>query len=64
LVVKLGTIDNGDGDLYSYSEDSAVRDPKLKEHLAHFGLDIDKFKKTVKTTIELELDANMKFVNY
>jgi len=60
LVVKLGTIENGDGDIYSYSEDASVRDPLLAQHLAHFGLDIKKFKKTEKTTIELELDANMK----
>lgn len=60
LVVKLGTIENDDGDIYSYSEDSPVRDPLLRDHLAHFGLDIKNFKKTVKTTLELELDANLK----
>uniref|UniRef100_A0A915NYB9 Ubiquitin carboxyl-terminal hydrolase n=1 Tax=Meloidogyne floridensis TaxID=298350 RepID=A0A915NYB9_9BILA len=60
LVVKLGTIADGDGDIYSYSEDAPVRDPLLGKHLAHFGLSIDKFTKTEKTTLELELDANLK----
>ncbi|CAK5047548.1 unnamed protein product [Meloidogyne enterolobii] len=60
LVVKLGTIADGDGDIYSYSEDAPVRDPLLAKHLAHFGLSIDKFTKTEKTTLELELDANLK----
>jgi ubiquitin carboxyl-terminal hydrolase 5/13 len=60
LVVKLGTIENGDGDIYSYTEDAPVRDPQLAQHLAHFELDINKFKKTEKTTLELELDANLK----
>uniref|UniRef100_A0A914IAW4 Ubiquitin carboxyl-terminal hydrolase n=1 Tax=Globodera rostochiensis TaxID=31243 RepID=A0A914IAW4_GLORO len=60
LVVKLGTIENEDGDIYSYDEDAPVRDPWLAQHLAHFGLDINKFRKTEKTTLELELDANLK----
>ncbi|KAL7078352.1 hypothetical protein ACQ4LE_002410 [Meloidogyne hapla] len=60
LVVKLGTIADDDGDIYSYSEDAPVRDPLLGKHLAHFGLSIDKFTKTEKTTLELELDANLK----
>jgi ubiquitin carboxyl-terminal hydrolase 5/13 len=62
LVVKLGTIENGDGDIYSYLEDAPVRDHKLREHLAHFGLDIGRFTKTQKTTLEMELDMNMKSV--
>uniref|UniRef100_A0A915MVI8 Ubiquitin carboxyl-terminal hydrolase n=1 Tax=Meloidogyne javanica TaxID=6303 RepID=A0A915MVI8_MELJA len=64
LVVKLGTIADGDGDIYSYSEDAPVRDPLLGKHLAHFGLSIDKFTKTEKTTLELELDANLKHEFY
>ena len=56
----MGTIADGDGDIYSYSEDAPVRDPLLRKHLAHFGLSIEKFTKTEKTTLELELDVNLK----
>nr|CAD2183234.1 unnamed protein product [Meloidogyne enterolobii] len=51
LVIKLGTIADGDGDIYSYSEDALVRDPLLAKHLAHFGLSKNKFNKTEDTTI-------------
>lgn len=38
LAVKLGTITKeGKADVYSYSEDDMVEDPKLIEHLAHWG---------------------------
>lgn len=38
LAVKLGTITkDGKADVYSYSEDDMVEDPKLMEHLAHWG---------------------------
>jgi len=65
LCVKLGTITpDGDAEVYSYdaSEDAMVRDPYLAKHLAHFGLDIKKLKKTDKTLIEMEVDFNMKHV--
>ncbi|CAD5207649.1 unnamed protein product [Bursaphelenchus okinawaensis] len=61
LVVKLGTIHNGEGDVYSYAEQDTVRDPYLKKHLAHFGLDLNKFQKTEKSTFELEMDLNQKW---
>ncbi|CAK5096803.1 unnamed protein product [Meloidogyne enterolobii] len=51
LVIKLSTISDGDGDIYSYSEDALVRDPLLAKHLAHFGLSKNKFNKTEDTTI-------------
>ncbi|KAL3084714.1 hypothetical protein niasHT_031599 [Heterodera trifolii] len=60
LIVKLGTIENGDGDIYSYIEKAPVRDPWLGQHLAHFGLDIEKFHKTEKSALEKEMDANLK----
>ena len=47
-------------DVYSYDEDDMVLDPKLAEHLAHFGIDIMSMKKTDKTMVELEIDANNK----
>lgn len=38
LAVKLGTITKeGKADVFSYSEDDMVEDPKLIEHLAHWG---------------------------
>lgn len=46
LAVKLGTI-SGDGkaDVYSYAEDDMVEDPLLKQHLAHFGINMEGMKK-------------------
>lgn len=32
-------------DVYSYDEDDMVEDPKLAEHLAHFGIDVMKMQK-------------------
>uniref|UniRef100_A0A1I7YHJ4 Ubiquitin carboxyl-terminal hydrolase n=1 Tax=Steinernema glaseri TaxID=37863 RepID=A0A1I7YHJ4_9BILA len=60
LVVKLGTIENGDADVYSYAaaEDDAVIDPNLVKHLAHWGIDALTAKKTEKSTLEMELDLN------
>ncbi|VDQ17929.1 unnamed protein product [Trichobilharzia regenti] len=46
------------GEVFSYPEDSMVTDPKLAEHLAHFGIDIMRMQKTEKTMAELEVDAN------
>lgn len=45
---------------FSYDEDEAVVDTNLRKHLAHFGLDMDKLKKTEKSTLEMELDLNQK----
>jgi ubiquitin carboxyl-terminal hydrolase 5/13 len=61
IVVKLGTISNGEADVYDYKTDDACKDPKLAEHLAHFGLDIKKMEKTEKSTLEMELDLNQKW---
>ena len=40
LAVKLGTITPSGADVYSYGEDGMVEDPKLAEHLRHFGINI------------------------
>lgn len=50
LAVKLGTI-SGDGkaDVYSYAEDDMVEDPLLKQHLAHFGINIEGMEKVIDT---------------
>ena len=48
LAVKLGTI-SGDGkaDVYSYAEDDMVEDPLLKQHLAHFGINMEGMQKVI-----------------
>ncbi|KAJ9468039.1 Ubiquitin carboxyl-terminal hydrolase 14 [Diplonema papillatum] len=60
LVVKLGTITPNGADVYSYADDEnrSCKDPKLAEHLSHFGIDIMKQEKTVKTTVELSVELN------
>jgi uncharacterized UBP type Zn finger protein len=42
LVVKLGTITPHGADVYSYApdENDMVTDPKLREHLAHWGVNM------------------------
>ncbi|XP_047138707.1 ubiquitin carboxyl-terminal hydrolase 5 isoform X1 [Hydra vulgaris] len=59
LAVKLGTITAEGGDVYSYDEDDMVEDPKLSQHLLHFGINIDQLKKTDKSMTELEIEANL-----
>nr|CAG4650743.1 EOG090X0181 [Simocephalus serrulatus] len=61
IAVKLGTI-SGDGkaDVYSYAEDDMVEDPMLKQHLAHFGINMEGMKKTDKSMAELEIDLNQR----
>jgi len=59
LAVKLGTITAEGGDVYSYDEDDMVTDPKLKQHLQHFGINIALLEKTDKTMTELEIEANL-----
>eukprot|EP01138_Halocafeteria_seosinensis_P011631 gb/GECG01011881.1/.p1 GENE.gb/GECG01011881.1/~~gb/GECG01011881.1/.p1 ORF type:complete len:888 (+),score=147.22 gb/GECG01011881.1/:1-2664(+) len=63
LCVKLGTITpDGKGDCFSYAtdEDSLVEDPKLPEHLQHFGIEVKQMEKTEKTMAELTLDLNQR----
>lgn len=47
LAVKLGTITAEGGDVYSYDEDDMVEDPKLAQHLAHFGINIASLEKVI-----------------
>ena len=62
LVVKLGTITPHGADVYSYApdEDDLVRDPKLAEHLAHWGINMMSMEKTESTMEELQIAANEK----
>eukprot|EP00127_Corallochytrium_limacisporum_P007370 Clim_evm7s249 gene=Clim_evmTU7s249 len=58
--LKLGTIkSDGSGDIFCYACDETRIDPKLKEHMAGFGIDVTKEQATVKSTKELELDQNL-----
>lgn len=59
LAVKLGTVqaDVDAIDVFSYAENSMVRDPHLTRHLAHFGIDVAAMKKSEKSMAELTVDA-------
>lgn len=70
LILRLATIENGEGEVFQYDFDTIngenecfVKDTKLKEHMAKFGLNLDNFKKTEKGIVELEYEKNM-FVFY
>ncbi|TRY68747.1 hypothetical protein TCAL_02494 [Tigriopus californicus] len=61
LAVKLGTITrDGQGDVYSYPEDNMVANPKLAQHMAHFGINIEQLDKTDKSMAEIEIDMNQR----
>lgn len=61
LVVKLGTITSQGADVYSYDEDSMVDDPRLVQHLAHFGIHVAMMLKTEKSMLEMEIDLNQRY---
>ena len=50
LCVKLGTLSPKGGDVFSYAadEDDMVEDPKLAEHLSHWGINLMQQTKTEK----------------
>ncbi|VDD79527.1 unnamed protein product [Mesocestoides corti] len=58
LAVKLGTITPTTAEVFSYAEDDMVTDPLLAQHLAHFGIDMQRQRKTDRTVMELEVEAN------
>jgi hypothetical protein len=57
LVVKLGTITPHGADVYSYADDEndMVLDPYLKQHLKHWGIDMDRMEKSAKTMADLQV---------
>lgn len=63
LAVKLGTITPSGADVYSYApdEDDMVVDPHLRQHLLHWGIDMDRCEKTEKTVQEKEIDLNLAY---
>ncbi|VDM35633.1 unnamed protein product [Hydatigera taeniaeformis] len=58
LAVKLGTITPNSAEVFSYAEDDMVTDPLLAQHLAHFGIDMQCQRKTDRTVMEMEVEAN------
>jgi len=65
LCVKLGTITPDGADVFSYADDESdmVIDPKLSEHLAHWGINMMAMKKTAKTMAELNVAFNASYVH-
>ncbi len=64
LVVNLDTIDaSGDADVYSFEEDTKVTDPYLKDHLAHFGLDMSRMPLTRLIRDELNEQLSTQMIN-
>jgi len=63
LVVKLGSITATDADVHSYAkdEDDAVVDPKLAEHLSHWGIARQLMEKTEKSVAEMQVDLNKNY---
>jgi ubiquitin carboxyl-terminal hydrolase 5/13 len=62
LCVKLGTITAKGGDVFSYApdEDDMVLDPKLGEHLEHWGINMMQQTKTEKNMTELQIELQTK----
>ena len=60
LCVKLGTITPKGADIFSYApdENDMVTDPKLAEHLAHFGINVMQMQ-TEKSMAELQIELNL-----
>ena len=62
VVCKLGTVTaEGTADIFCYACDDSKKDPFLEQHFAHFGIRIDRCKKTEATTSEITLKMNQEF---
>lgn len=63
LVVKLGTITPAGADVFSYAsdEDDMVIDPKLGDHLSHWGINMLQMEKTEKSMTELQIEKNLNY---
>jgi ubiquitin carboxyl-terminal hydrolase 5/13 len=59
VVLKLGTVTPKGADLYCYACDTEVKDPKLADHLAFFGINMDSATKTAKSLGEMAYDLTM-----
>ncbi|KAK4614037.1 Ubiquitin carboxyl-terminal hydrolase 14 [Fulvia fulva] len=61
VAVKLGSITaEGTADIWCYACDDEKKDPKLVDHLLHWGINIGDRVKTEKSQRELELEQNLK----
>ncbi|KAG7456899.1 hypothetical protein MATL_G00240820 [Megalops atlanticus] len=49
LAVRLDSITPDGADVYSFDEEEAVLNPRLANHLAHFGIDVLQINKSVQT---------------
>jgi ubiquitin carboxyl-terminal hydrolase 5/13 len=62
-VVKQGTITpDGQASVYCYGCDEDIADPKIAQHLSHFGVNIQRLEKTEKSIAEMTLTLNMNLV--
>ncbi|PPJ56477.1 hypothetical protein CBER1_07630 [Cercospora berteroae] len=62
VAVKLGSISaDGSADIYCYSCDEERKDPKLVEHLAHWGVNIADREKTEQSLGEMNLMYNLSY---
>lgn len=60
--LKMGSISpEGTADVFCYLDGTEITDPKLSEHLANFGINVQAQTKTEKTLAELQLEQNMAF---
>lgn len=62
IAVKLGSLTaEGSADIYCYQHDDEVQDPKLPEHLLHWGINIKDRVKTEKSLAEAQLEHNLNY---
>lgn len=60
--VKLGSITpEGTADVFCYIHGDEIQDPNLKDHMAHWGINIADSKKTEKSLTEMQLEQNLKW---
>jgi ubiquitin carboxyl-terminal hydrolase 5/13 len=61
IAVKLGSLSRDVTDVYCYQCSDEILFPGLQEKLKTFGIDLDNFKKTEKSLVELQIEQNMKW---
>ncbi|KXT02286.1 hypothetical protein AC578_243 [Pseudocercospora eumusae] len=62
VAVKLGSLTaEGNADIYCYQCDDEKQDPKLPEHLLHWGINIKDRVKTEKSLAEAQLEHNLNY---
>ncbi|KAF1810829.1 ubiquitinyl hydrolase [Eremomyces bilateralis CBS 781.70] len=62
VAVKLGSLTaDGTADIYCYACDDERKDPKLTEHLAHWGINIADRQKTEKSLTEMQIEQNLRW---